>query len=130
MISLVKDTINKQDIDRLIEWLKTYPRLTKGPVTKQVEEKWADWVGTRYSVFCNSGSSANLLMLHALLESDKIEIGDKVVVPALAWATDLSPVMQLGLEPIICDVNLDDLSVDLAHLEQIFIEDQPEVLIK
>ena len=129
MISLVKDTINKKDIDRLIEWLKTYPRLTKGPVTKQVEDKWAKWVGTRYSVFCNSGSSANLLMLHALLESAAIEPGDKVVVPALAWATDLSPVMQLGLEPIICDINLNDLSVHLGHLEEIFINENPKVLI-
>jgi CDP-6-deoxy-D-xylo-4-hexulose-3-dehydrase len=33
MISLVKDTIDNKDIDRLIDWLKTYPRLTKGSVT-------------------------------------------------------------------------------------------------
>ena len=66
MITLVKDTIDKSDIDRLIEWLKTYPRLTKGEVTLQLEEKFSKWLGRKYSVFVNSGSSANLLMLSAL----------------------------------------------------------------
>ena len=37
MITLVKDTINNKDIDRLIDWLKTYPRLTKGNVTLELE---------------------------------------------------------------------------------------------
>ena len=41
MISLVKDTINNKDIDKLIDWLQTYPRLTKGPVTLELEEKWS-----------------------------------------------------------------------------------------
>jgi CDP-6-deoxy-D-xylo-4-hexulose-3-dehydrase len=66
-IPLQRDTINDADIDRLIEWLKTYPRLTKGKVTLEFEQKWAKWLGTKYSVFVNSGSSANLLMLNALI---------------------------------------------------------------
>ena len=53
MITLVKDTIDKSDIDRLIEWLKTYPRLTKGEVTLQLEEKFSKWLGKKYSVFVN-----------------------------------------------------------------------------
>ena len=53
MITLVKDTIDKSDIDRLIEWLKTYPRLTKGEVTLQLEEKFSKWLGRKYSVFVN-----------------------------------------------------------------------------
>ena len=129
MINLVKDTINNQDIDRLISWLKTYPRLTKGPVTVELEEKWSKTIGSKYSVFCNSGSSANLLMLHALLESGKIKQGSKVVVPALAWATDLSPVMQLGLQPVICDVNLEDLSIDIESFKEIIKDENPSVLI-
>jgi CDP-6-deoxy-D-xylo-4-hexulose-3-dehydrase len=68
MITLVKDTIDNKDIDRLVDWLKTYPKLTKGPVTLEFEEKFSNWLGRKYSVFCNSGSSANLLMLYALKE--------------------------------------------------------------
>ena len=121
MITLTKNTIDKNDIDRLVGWLQTYPRLTKGPVTLELEKKWSEWIGAKYSIFCNSGSSANLLMLAALKEGNHLR-NDKIVVPSLAWSTDLSPVMQLGLEPILCDCNMEDLSVDLEHVEKIFQE--------
>jgi len=126
MITLVKDTIDNNDIDRLVDWLKTYPRLTKGMVTLELERKYADWLGTEYSVFCNSGSSANLLMLSAIIEKYNSK---KVVVPSVAWATDLAPVMQLGLKPLLCDCNMDDLSVDLNHLEEIFKTESPDALL-
>ena len=54
-IELVQDTIDNKDIDSLIEWLSTYPRLTKGPLTLEFESKWSEWIGTKYSVFVNSG---------------------------------------------------------------------------
>ena len=128
MITLVKDTIDNKDIDRLVDWLKTYPRLTKGPVTLEFEEKFSKWLGRKYSVFCNSVSSANLLMLSALQQGGYLK-NNKVVVPSVAWATDLAPVIQLGLDPTLCDSNFNDLSVDLYHLEQIFKEQSPSVLM-
>ena len=128
MITLVKDTIDNSDIDRLVDWLKTYPRLTKGPVTLELEDKFSKWLGRKYSVFCNSGSSANLLMLSALQQGKNLK-NNKVVVPSVAWATDLAPVMQLGLHPILCDSNMRDLSADLTHLEKIFQEESPSVLM-
>ncbi len=128
MITLVKDTIGNEDIDRLVEWLKTYPRLTKGPITLDFERKYSEWLGRKYSVFVNSGSSANILMLSALQQGDYLK-NDKVVVPSIAWATDLSPVIQLGLKPVLCDSNMEDLSVDLEHLERIFREESPSVLM-
>ena len=124
MITLVKDTIDNNDIDNLIKWLKTYPRLTKSKVTLELEEKWSKWLGTKYSVFCNSGSSANLLMLSTLKESGYIK-NNKVVVPSVSWSTDLAPVIQLGFKPILVDANMKDLSVDLEHLEKIFKEESP-----
>ena len=129
MIKLVSDTINNNDIDQLIDWLKTYPRLTKGELTPQLEDKWSNWLGVKHSIFCNSGSSANLLMLWALIEAGRITRDSKVVVPSVAWATDLAPVIQLGMTPILCDSNLEDLSVDLNHLETIFKETKPDVLL-
>ena len=129
MIKLVNDTIDNKDIDNLIGWLQTYPRLTKGSLTIEFEEKWSKWLGVEHSIFCNSGSSANLLMLWALVEANRITSDAKIVVPALSWATDLSPVMQLGMTPILCDVNLQDLSVDIFHLEKIFKQSKPEVLL-
>ena len=128
MITLVKDTIDNNDIDRLVDWLKTYPRLTKGPVTLELEKKYSKWLGRKYSVFVNSGSSANLLMLSALQQGGYLS-NNKVVVPSVAWATDLAPVMQLGLKPILCDSNKRDLSADLEHLEKIFKEQMPSALM-
>jgi CDP-6-deoxy-D-xylo-4-hexulose-3-dehydrase len=127
-IDLVKDTIDNGDIDNLIEWLKTYPRLTKGPRTIEFEELWSQWIGCKYSVFVNSGSSANLLMLYALLELYKLR-NKKVVVPSLGWATDLAPVMQLGFEPILVDCNLANLSVDTEHLEKLFESEKPSAML-
>tara|TARA_R110000824_G_scaffold73142_2_gene186377 strand:+ start:4247 stop:5407 length:1161 start_codon:yes stop_codon:yes gene_type:complete len=127
-IDLVKDTIDNGDIDKLIDWLKTYPKLTKGPLTKEFESKWSNWLGCKYSVFVNSGSSANLLMLYALQTSNTLK-NNKICVPSLCWATDLSPVMQLNMEPILVDCNLTNLSVDLEHLEEIFIKSSPSALL-
>ena len=52
--ALQNANIDNKDIDRLVDWLKTYPRLTKGPVTLEFEEKFSKWLGRKYSVFCNS----------------------------------------------------------------------------
>ncbi len=128
-VNLAHDTIDENDIAALIEWLHTNPRLTQGPMTVKLEAKWAKWLGRRHSVFCNSGSSANLLMFQALLEAGHVHGGDKVVVPTLSWATTLAPVIQLGLHPILCDCNLANLSVSLEHLEEIFRSDHPRALV-
>ena len=127
-IDLVKNTIDNEDIDSLIEWLKTYPRLTKGPATIEFEDAWSKWIGCKYSVFVNSGSSAILLMLCSLLELYKLR-NKKIVVPALCWSTDLAPVMQLGFEPILVDCNLSNLSVDIEALEKIFLSEKPAAMI-
>ena len=127
-IDLIQDTIDNQDIDNLIEWLKSYPRLTKGSKTIEFENKWSEWLGSKYSIFVNSGSSANLLMLYALKVLKRMK-NNKVCVPTLCWATDLSPVLQFDMEPLLIDCNLDNLSVDLTHLEEVFKTEQPSVLL-
>ena len=130
MIKLVSDTIDRQDINILIEWLQQdpIPKLTKGELTKELEKKWAKKLGTKYSVYVNSGSSAILLTLAALKESGKLK-NNKIVVPALSWATDVSSPMLLGYDITMCDCNLQDLSCDLEALEIQFKENDPSVLI-
>jgi len=128
-IKLVTDTISNYDIDKLIEWLKTYPRLTKGELTKQFEEEYSKWQSCKHSLFVNSGSSANLIMLEALKHHPKYKHIKKIVVPALSWSTDLAPVMQLGYEPILCDINREDLSVDINMFEKICKEQDPDALL-
>ena len=126
MIKLVSDTINKNDINSLIKWLNQdeIPRLTKGDLTWELEEKWAKKIGTKYSIYVNSGSSSILLTLAALQHTNRLK-NNKVIVPGLSWATDVSSPMLLGMEPILCDCNLEDLSCDLEHLEKLFIDHSP-----
>ena len=71
-IKLINDTINTSDIEKLIKWLKTNPKLTKGELTIEFEKKWSEWLGRKYSVFVNSGSSANLAMVYALMLSNRL----------------------------------------------------------
>ena len=79
-------------------------------------------------MFVNSGSSANLLMFYCLIVLNKLK-NKKIVVPGLSWVTDLSPVIQFNLEPILVDCNLENLSVDINHLEEIFQTENPSCLI-
>jgi CDP-6-deoxy-D-xylo-4-hexulose-3-dehydrase len=130
MIKLVSDTINRDDINDLIKWLSQdkLPTLTKNVLTIELENKWANKINTKYSIYINSGSSAILLTLAALIHLKRLK-NKKIVIPALSWATDLSSPMLLGLEPLMCDCNLYDLSCDLTHLETIFKTENPSSLI-
>lgn len=130
MIKLVSDTIDKNDIKNLVNWLSQdeIPRLTKGDITIKFEEKWSNKIGVEHTTYVNSGSSAILLALAALKESGKLK-NNKIIVPALSWLTDVSSPMQLGMEVILCDCNLDDLSIDINHLKQLIKEEDPSSLI-
>jgi CDP-6-deoxy-D-xylo-4-hexulose-3-dehydrase len=129
-IQLVSDTIDRNDVDSLIEWLNKdpLPKLTKGELTIELEKKWANKLGSKYSIFVNSGSSSILLTLAALKHTNRLK-NNKIVVPGLSWATDLSSPILLGLDPILCDCNLEDLSCDLDHLESLFKQESPSALI-
>lgn len=125
---LAQDTIDRQDIDRLIDWLKTYPRLTKGAVTLEFERHWSEWLGRPYSVNCNSGSSANLLMYYALLRSGKLR-NTNVIVPSVGWVTSIAPAMQFGFTPYMCEADPDTFGLDLNHLEDLLKRHQAQTVL-
>ena len=127
-IKLVKDTIDINDINKLIEWLITNPKLTKGPLTVEFEKKWSEWLGVKYSVFVNSGSSANLAAIYSLLLSGRLK-NNKIVVPAVSWVTTITPAIQLGLTPIMCECDMDNLGLDINHLKKIISEEKPSAII-
>jgi len=127
-INLVKDTIDGDDIKQLISWLETNPRLTKGQLNVQFEKEWSEWLGKKYSVFVNSGSSANLAALYSLLLSGKLR-NNKIVVPAVSWVTTVTPAVQFGMEPIMCECDEDNLGLNIEHLKQIIKEYDPSSII-
>ena len=127
-IKLAQDTIEQQELEQLSRWILSGAQLTKGPLTINFEKKFSDYIGCKHSVFVNSGSSANLLMAYALLEGGYLK-NKKVIVPAISWITTLSPFIQLGFQPILCDADKEDLGLDLEHFESICRKENPALVI-
>lgn len=101
---LMRNNILREDLDAVIEHLKKDdPILTNGPYVRKFEEEWSKWLGVKYSVFVNSGSSANLLTM-AILKIRHPE-GGEVIVPSLTWISDISSVIQNGFKPVFVDTD-------------------------
>jgi CDP-4-dehydro-6-deoxyglucose reductase, E1 len=115
-IPLMSDNIDKEDINTLIDYLsqEQIPKLTNGPKVIEFEEKWGEWLGTKYNIMVNSGTASNELTMLAL----KYLYGDgEVIVPPLTWVSDISSVIFSGLKPVFCDINLKNFSFDLEKLK-------------
>ena len=118
----MKDCITKEDKDSLVEFIQTSNRYTNGPKVKQFEKEWSEWLGVKHSLFVSSGSTANFLLLSAIKRRYNLKKGDKVLVPAMTWVTNVAPIIQLGLKPIFCDVERDTFSFDLEHMARLHQE--------
>lgn len=129
---LAKDTISEEDILALSVWLSKNPRLTQGELVKQFENKWSQWIGTKYSVFCNSGSSANLLAVNSLkLKVQYQKAGTnpyKAIVPSVGWSTTVSPFMQLGYQLSMCEADKNHFGLDINHLIKLIEKENPSIV--
>lgn len=117
---LMKDTLTWRDRWKLAKFVMTSDKFTQGRKVEEFERAWSDWLGVKHSLFVTSGSTANFLLLDAVKElyfKNKKKI--KVLVPACTWVTNINPVMQLGMEPVFCDINLSDYSFDLYNASAI-----------
>jgi len=93
-------------------------QFTMGQKVKAYEEKFALKVGSRHAVMVNSGSSANLIAIAALVLDGRLTKGDEVLVPAVSWSTTYSPLHQYGLTLKFIDVNIDTLNIDISEMER------------
>ena len=108
---LMRNNISRSDLDALIEHLKQDdPILTNGPNCKKFEDEWSKWLGVHYSVFVNSGASANLLSMTVL--KIKYPEGGEIIVPPLTWVSDIASVIQCGFTPVFVDIDLDTLGMN------------------
>ena len=109
-------------------------KLTMGARVRQFESELAAYLGVPCAVMVNSGSSANLIAVAGALELSGMGVlgrgmrrGDEVLVPALAWSTTLAPLVQLGLQPVLVDIDLDTLNMDVkAASEKVTGESVPK----
>ncbi len=92
---------------------------TMGQHTARFEQQFARYVGSKYCVMVNSGSSANLIMVAALFyrESRRLKRGDEAIVPAVSWGTTYYPLHQYGLRLKFVDVDIETLNYDLNALK-------------
>jgi len=116
---LMKNTLSFMDRVKLAKFVLTSNKFTQGSKVKQFEDEWSKWLGCKHSLFVTSGSTANFLLVAAVMEKYGLQPGDKVVVPACTWVTNINPIFQLGLTPIFCDVSLSDYSFDVNNLRAI-----------
>ena len=112
---LMDNNITAQDNDAVIKFLKTNPILTNSKKVKKFEEMWSKWLGVKYSVFVNSGSSANLVSISYLRT---IFNSGEIIVPTLTWVSDVTSILYANFKPVFVDINLDTLSIDDAKLEK------------
>jgi CDP-6-deoxy-D-xylo-4-hexulose-3-dehydrase len=106
---LMEDNITKEDLDTLIVFLKKMPRLTQSTNVLAFEKEWSEWLGVRFSVFVNSGASANLISMAALKH---LYGPGEIIVPPLTWVSDIASVIQNGFEPVFVDINPRNLCMD------------------
>lgn len=121
MIKLIKSTFyNEQDTkDKLVSFIQNADILSFGPECNKFEESFAKWQGRKHCVFVNSGSSANLAVVQAMLNNGTIKKGDKVGVSTLTWSTNVMPLIELGLDVVPIDVEIDTLNVSSRLLKEI-----------
>lgn len=103
------DAIPQADLDALADWLKGGPHLTMASLCRRFEEEFAAWLGRKHAIFCNSGSAANWLMTMAL-KVWRPEIRT-IQVPAIGWATTISPALALGYELEFLDAQVNTWGV-------------------
>ncbi|OGV28077.1 MAG: CDP-4-keto-6-deoxy-D-glucose-3-dehydrase [Legionellales bacterium RIFCSPHIGHO2_12_FULL_37_14] len=107
----MRNNILREDLDVVIDYLKQDdPILTHGANVRAFEEEWSKWLNVKYSVFVNSGASANLLTL-AILKI-KHPNGGEVITPPLGWVSDVAAVLQNGFTPVFVDVDRHTLAMD------------------
>ena len=111
---LMRNNILPCDAQAVIDFLQTeVPILTQSSQVEAFEQEWSRWLGVDFSVFVNSGSSANLLTITALREVYGL---GEVIVPTLTWVSDIASVIQCGFTPVFVDINPRTLGMDVHQV--------------
>ncbi len=95
--------------------------LTTGRFNDAFEKRLSEFLGVKYVLTTNSGSSANLLAFSALtshkLGARAIQPGDEVIGVAAGFPTTVNPILQFGAVPVFVDVDIPTYNIDPAKIE-------------
>ena len=115
--SLSDDTWSSEEIEAIQKVIKSN-FFTMGEEVKKYEKSFAEKFGSKYAIMSNSGSSANLLLIAALIYSKRLKQGDEIIVPSVSWSTTFFPLMQYGLKIKFIDIDIDTLNIDISQLKK------------
>ena len=102
-------------IKKINKFSKKTNSFTQSKNVADFEKKWSQWLGVKYSVFVNSGSSANLLSISAL---KILEGNGEILVPTLTWVSDIASVIQNNFKPVFVDINPKNLAMDEEEIKK------------
>jgi len=91
--------------------------LTAGPINAAFEAKLSAFTGIRHVRTCNSGSSANLLAVAAMVASGRWKAGDEIITSAVGFPTTVNPLLLYGLVPVFVDVELGTYNPTMFKIE-------------
>jgi CDP-6-deoxy-D-xylo-4-hexulose-3-dehydrase len=117
---LLSNAFSKNDISCGLKVLSS-KYITMSKITKNFEKQFAKKLGCKYALMTNSGSSANLLAVSAIINpmfKNKLRAGDEVLIPAVCWSTSLWPIIQNNLKPVFVDVELDTFNISIKDLRK------------
>ena len=119
MIKLIKSSAYRESEikPKLAEFILKADILSMNEECRKFEEAFAKKQGKKYALFVTSGSSANLVLLQALLNMGRLNKGDKVGFSTLTWSTNVMPIIELGLAPVALDCSLETLNIPPAEVE-------------
>jgi CDP-6-deoxy-D-xylo-4-hexulose-3-dehydrase len=127
-LPLMQNNITRNDLDAVIKYLQQDdPILTQSKIVQAFEEEWSEWLGVKWSVFVNSGSSANQLTLAALRL--RYPEGGEVIVSPLGWVSDIAAVIQSGFTPVFVDIDPQHLGMDTEQIISALNENTRSVLL-
>ena len=113
---LINDSITDDDKKAWTDFINTpNQRFTQGVKVKEFEKAWSEWLGVNYSVFVNSGASANYIMTSIMKETHGL---GEVIVSPLGWVSDVSPLVNLGFTPVFVDIDKNNMSITLENIKK------------
>ena len=115
---LLDNAFSKQDLKKGIDVIRS-GKITMSSITRDFEKKFAKYIGSKYALMVNSGSSANLLATFAACNpyrKNRFKINDEAIIPVLCWSTSLWPLVQSGLKPVFVDIDKKTLNVKVEDI--------------
>jgi len=123
---LINDNVSLTDRQVLSDFILSGARLTNGPKVKEFERVWSEWLGIKHSVMVNSGASANYISIAMAKELKGI---GEVIVPPLGWVSDLASIAQLGMKPIIVDIDMKNLAITAENIKNAITPDTKAIVL-